>query len=296
MLSLSILLPTYNCSCVSLVTELQRQCAESGADYEVIVADDGSPDQSFIAENKAIERLAGVTYIIRQQNVGRSAIRNFLVAQAHHEWLLFIDGDLSLDNPNFIRNYLRAEGEVIVGGITIGGDETVWKNNLRYRYERAYEQRNKAQERQLHAAQHFRTTNFLACKSVMLSHPFDEHFQQYGYEDVLLGKTLEKDSIPITHIDNPIMLDSFETNSVFLAKTEESLRTLHTFRKQLEGYSTLLRIAGMIRKKHLTGLILPLYKIAGKWIKHSLQGNKPSVFLFNVYKLMYYIHYEKDPL
>ena len=42
--SLSILLPTYNCICTALVGELQRQCVAEGADFEIIVADDASPD------------------------------------------------------------------------------------------------------------------------------------------------------------------------------------------------------------------------------------------------------------
>ena len=53
--SLSILLPTYNCNCVRLVTELQRQCVESKADFEIIVADDGSPNKNYIEENKEEE-------------------------------------------------------------------------------------------------------------------------------------------------------------------------------------------------------------------------------------------------
>ena len=73
--SLSILLPTYNCICTALVGELQRQCVAEGADFEIIVADDASPDKRFIAENRAIARLDGVRYIERERNVGRSAIR-----------------------------------------------------------------------------------------------------------------------------------------------------------------------------------------------------------------------------
>ena len=119
---LSILLPVYNCNCAALVTELQRQCVESSADFEIIVADDGSSVASYIEHNLRIERLEGVRYITRRQNVGRSAIRNFLVSQAQGEWLLFIDGDLTLDNPHFIRRYLQARNnDGVVGGIRNGG-------------------------------------------------------------------------------------------------------------------------------------------------------------------------------
>ena len=293
---LSILLPVYNCHCGALVTELQRQCVESGTEFEIIVADDGSSVTSYVEHNLRIERLEGVRYITRKQNVGRSAIRNFLISQAQGEWLLFIDGDLTLDNSHFIRRYLQAKSNVVVGGIRIGGDLNRWKNNLRYRYEKAYEQKNTLQDRQCHATKHFRTTNFLAHKDIMMEHSFDENFVQYGYEDVLFGKSLAMDHIAITHIDNPITLDFFESNSEFLDKTEQSLRTLYTFRNQLKGYSQLLETAEKIKKLHLQKLVNAAYFLVGQRIKKHLQGNNPSIFLFNVYKLMYYIHHEKNTL
>ena len=293
---LSILLPVYNCHCRALVTELQRQCVESGTEFEIIVADDGSSVTSYVEHNLRIERLEGVRYITRKQNVGRSAIRNFLISQARGEWLLFIDGDLTLDNPHFIRRYLQTKSNVVVGGIRIGGDPDIWKNNLRYRYEKAYEQKNTLQDRQCHATKHFRTTNFLAHKDIMMEHSFDENFVQYGYEDVLFGKSLAMDHIAITHIDNPITLDFFESNSEFLDKTEQSLRTLYTFRNQLKGYSQLLETAEKIKKLHLQKLVNAAYFLVGQRIKKHLQGNNPSIFLFNVYKLMYYIHHEKNTL
>ena len=293
---LSILLPVYNCHCEALVTELQRQCVECGTEFEILVADDGSSVTSYVEHNLRIERLDGVRYITRKQNVGRSAIRNFLISQAQGEWLLFIDGDLTLDNSHFIRRYLQAKSNVVVGGIRIGGDLNRWKNNLRYRYEKAYEQQNTPQDRQCHATKHFRTTNFLAHKDIMTEHSFDENFVQYGYEDVLFGKSLAMDHIAITHIDNPITLDFFESNSEFLDKTEQSLRTLYTFRNQLKGYSQLLETAEKIKKLHLQKLVNAAYFLVGQRIKKYLQGNNPSIFLFNVYKLMYYIHHEKNTL
>lgn len=294
---LSILLPVYNCNCAALVTELQRQCVESSTDFEIIVADDGSSVASYIEHNLRIERLEGVRYITRRQNVGRSAIRNFLVSQAQGEWLLFIDGDLTLDNPHFIRRYLQARNnDVVVGGIRIGGDPDVWRSNLRYRYEKAYEQKNTVKNRQQYATKHFRTTNFLVHKDIMTSHPFDENFTRYGYEDVLFGKELAIEHVPIMHIDNPITLDSFEDNSTFLDKTEESLRTLYNFRDQLKDYSRLLDTAGRLRALHLQGVLSMVYSLVGQPIKKRLQGNNPSVFWFNVYKLLYYLHYEKNTI
>ena len=239
--NLSILLPTYNCNCTSLVRELQRQCVAEGADFEIIVADDASPDNSFIIENRTITRLEGVQYIEREHNVGRSAIRNFLVTQSTKEWILFIDGDLSLDNPTFIHNYLQADGDVIVGGIDIVEDEKKWKSNLRYRYEQASKEAISVESRRKTPYQHL-STNFIAHRTLVENSPYNEDIKHYGFEDVLLGKQFKAKKAKINHINNPVLFEDFEPNDVFLSKTEESLRTLSDFQTELKGYSNLLEM------------------------------------------------------
>ena len=295
---LSILLPVYKCSCVALVTELQRQCMECGIAYEIIVADDGTmadtTNQYIVECNKVIGQLEGVQYIIRQENVGRSAIRNFLFSQSKGDSLLFIDGDLSLDNPDFIRRYTQVEGDVVVGGIKIGGNPEQWKGNLRYKYECAFERKNSLSDRQKRPFQSFRTTNFMVKRAVFVQHPFDEKLTHYGYEDVLWGKALEENGVQITHINNPITLTDYENNTLFIDKTEESLRTLYEYQMLLKGYSKLLEMKDRMVRFHLVKAILIVHKLFGEKVKKLLQGNKPSVFLFNVYKLMYYISLEQQ--
>lgn len=290
---ISILLPTYNCSCKELVRSLQQQCADR-VEYEIIVADDGSTEKQWIEENRVIESWPHVRYLVRQENVGRAAIRNFLARQAQYPWLLFIDGDISLDNPHFIQNYEKSRGEVVVGGLTIGGDPRQWRNNLRYRYEKDCEQAHNAESRQAKAHQEFRTTNFLIHRDILLQHPFDENFRYYGYEDVLFGKELQNSGVTIQHINNPVLLDNYENNILFLQKTEEALRTLHTFRRQLSGYSTLLRCTERLERLKMLSLVNLSYKITAKGIKQQLQGNNPKVFLFTIYKLMYFVHLIKQ--
>lgn len=293
--SLSILLPTYNCNCVKLVIELHRQCVESKVDFEIIVADDGSSDKSYIEENQEIKRLKGISYIIKEQNIGRAAIRNFLVSIAQKEWLLFIDGDLSLDNPHFISNYLHAEGDVIVGGIDIGGHLEKWNGNLRYRYEQAYKSKDSLENRRKNPSQHL-ATNFLAHRKFIGNSPYEEQVTHYGYEDVLLGKMLYRQRADIRHIDNPVLFCDFEPNAVYLKKTEEALRTLYQFRNELADYSTLLHTVGKIKQLHATWVFKLAFPLLNKFIKHCLQGNNPSIFWFNVYKLIYYIHYEQNQI
>ena len=269
---------------------MQRQCVAEGADFEIIVADDSSPDKRFIIKNRVISQLEGVQYIEREQNIGRSAIRNYLVSQSSKEWILFIDGDLSLNNTRFIHNYLKAEGDVVVGGISIVEDENRWNNNLRYRYEHASKEAISAKNRRKTPYQHL-STNFMAHRKLVGTTPYNEDIKQYGFEDVLLGKRFKALNAQINHIDNPVLFDDFELNAVFLRKTEEALRTLSIFQTELKGYSNLLEMAEKLRKMHISWVGVWLYKLLHKPLKHNLKGNNPSVFLFNIYKLIYFLHY-----
>ena len=124
----------------------------------------------------------------------------------------------------------------------------------------------------------------------MLKYPFDERFFHYGYEDVLWGKTLKDNQISIHHVDNPLGYEHFIGNMSFINKTEESLHTLYQFRKELQDYSKIISYANKVKGWHLYALCQLLFPLLSLPIKARLTGNKPSIFLFNIYKLLYYIH------
>ncbi len=284
MKDLSILIPTYNDECLGLVSALQQQAVALGINYEIIVADDGSTNQEVIQTNQQINTLAGCRMIARGENIGRAAIRNFLVQQAQYEWLLFIDSDMIMHRNDYLQRYQSAEGEVVCGGVVIKG---AIKGNLRSMYEARHEQEHTAVRRQQHPYQDFHTANFLIRRQTMTTHLFDERFRYYGYEDVLLGKRLEQDSIPIHHIDNPLSFEVYETNEAFVSKTEEGLRTLHQFRNELRGYSRLLDFA---ERHPLTARMVRLWHLlAAKWERRHLCGNAPTLTVFNLYRLGYFL-------
>ena len=65
---LSILIPTYNKICLGLVESLQAQASLlSDFHYEIIVADDGSTDNSTIEANNAINKLPNCQYREKHQ-------------------------------------------------------------------------------------------------------------------------------------------------------------------------------------------------------------------------------------
>ena len=287
MKDISILIPTYNHVCVELVSTLQQQASQLPISYEIIVADDGSTVASTIEANRIINDYTNSRFIERPKNAGRAAIRNYLANQASKPWLLFIDSDMVVRRPDFLRSYVDTLDEQAVwdGGICVGGNASLLKKNLRYQYERANEQLHTVGRRQQEPYRDFHTANFMAPKQLMTEHPFDLRFRHYGYEDVLFGMTLETHQIPIYHINNPLSFEVFEDNDQFLSKTEEGLRTLHAFRQELKAGSRLLQHVERL------GWLLPLLRLyhqATNKLERRFLLRHPSLFVFSLYRLGYY--------
>ena len=290
MAGISVLIPTYNQPCLELVSQLQTQLEQAAVAYEIIVADDGSTDERTVETNFGIATLVHCQYIVRKENAGRAAIRNFLAQEAQYELLLFIDSDMSLVDDQYIRRYLAADCDsVLDGGVRIVGDEDEWRGNLRYLYEKAEEPHHTAPERQRTPYQHLHTANLLIRRELMLKYPFDERFRHYGYEDVLLGKTLRRHRVAIRHIDNPLGFSTFEANADFVAKTEEGIRTLYEFREDLRGYSRLLTLVSGIHIPLVKSMIRWMHRLAGPAVRRNLCSTHPRLFLFKLYKLGYYL-------
>jgi glycosyltransferase involved in cell wall biosynthesis len=287
--ALSILIPTYNDLCVKLVGDLRQQAEQTGIGYEILVGDDGSTNHEVVSENRQIDQWAHCSYLVQPQNTGRAAIRNRLAREARYDWLLFVDSDMTVVRPDYIGQYVAQDNaDVVDGGVTIGGDAEVLKQNLRYLYEKASEHEHTAEMRQKKPYQDFHTANFLIRRDLMLSHPFDERFRYYGYEDVLFGKQLRADHIAITHIDNPMGFCTFESNPDFVSKTEEGLRTLYQFQSELRGYSRLITLVEGIHIPLILSLIRLSHRLFSGLIRHNLCGRHPSLKLFKFYKLGYY--------
>jgi hypothetical protein len=214
-------------------------------------------------------------------------MRNFLARESKYRWLLFLDCDMDIEDDQFIRRYLQGDHRGVVnGGIAIGmGD----KGNLRFLYETESAPRHTASERNKRPYQSFRSANFLIEREVMLDCPFDERFKKSGYEDVMLGKQLRKKSVKILHIDNPNVMTDFESNPAYVSKIERSLRTLYQFRDELRGYSQLLTLAGGIHLAPVRSAIRLWHRLFGSLERRNLCGNHPSLRLFKLYKLGYFM-------
>ncbi len=289
---LSILIPTYNYCCVELVRDLHSQAVLLNVPFEIIVADDGSENKKTVQDNSSINLLQHCRFIRREENIGRSAIRNFLVQQSKYSTLLFLDGDGKIDNPDFLKNYMTNNAPVVDGGVDILYDKTL-ENNLKYKYEYANKEKHNAFKRQSRPYQHFRTTNFMVSRNIMIRFPFDERYRYYGYEDVILGKTFHQNNIHICHINNPICMEGMENNPDFVKKTEEGLRTLYSFKDELKDYSRLLTFLQR-QNSLIISCIQTFHHCFGNLERKNLVGNHPQLWIFKLYKIGYYLDYAKE--
>lgn len=308
-IDLSILLPSYNNVCVSLVQVLQRQAdALSGKldkpfSYEIIVADDCSTDAACIDANRVIGDMLHCRYLRMEQNVGRAQIRNVLISESRGDYVLLIDSDLFLCDDNYLYKYATSTADVVYGGTRIGGEGLAMvdneantenlKGNLRYIYEKKAEPSHRAAFRQLRPNQEISVCNLYARRDIMEAHPFDSRFKAYGYEDVLFGKRLAESGIEVTHIDNPVLINEFEPNSVFVKKTEEAILTLCRFEQDLEGYSNLKTKVTTLGRYIPLSLFRLWHRIMKNKEKRNLTGSKPSLLLFKLYKLGFFLENRK---
>lgn len=308
-IDLSILLPSYNNVCVSLVQVLQRQAdalrGKLGKPfrYEIIVADDGSTDAACIDANRVIGDMLHCRYLRMEQNVGRAQIRNVLISESRGDYVLLIDSDLFLCDDNYLYKYATSTADVVYGGTRIGGEGLAMvdneantenlKGNLRYIYEKKAEPSHRAAFRQLRPNQEISVCNLYARRDIMEAHPFDSRFKAYGYEDVLFGKRLAESGIEVTHIDNPVLINEFEPNSVFVKKTEEAILTLCRFEQDLEGYSNLKTKVSTLGRYIPLSLFRLWHRIMKNKEKRNLTGSKPNLLLFKLYKLGFFLENRK---
>lgn len=285
--------------------------------FEIIFADDGSADIAAKKRNAIIAQLPFCQYIERPKNAGRSAIRNFLAQTAHYNHLIFLDGDVTIERSDFVRTYLahRNDADVIIGTLhfsrmqmdcdtteeiigqtkeaneetKVSSEPMLYDDNLKYRYEQLFLAKHPIKKRMEQPYASFRTTNFMVRRDLMLAYPFDETFHEYGYEDTLFGKQLKEHGATLIHLDNAATIADYEDNATFVAKTEESLRTLAAHAHQLQGYSTLLHTVNRLKGLHLLPLITLAFRLFKGLLHKNLCSNSPSVFLFNVYKLGYFV-------
>ncbi|MDR2086575.1 MAG: glycosyltransferase [Dysgonamonadaceae bacterium] len=287
----SICIPVYNYDVRELVQSLHRQAMRSGLPFEILLMDDASKEE-YRTVNSAID-WPYLRYIQLTGNAGRSKIRNRLAQAAKYTYLIFMDCDSAVSSETYIDNYIPycKPNIVCYGGRLY---EEKWPHDTKYlRWKYGVKRESiPAEEREKEPNLSFMTCNFLIDKALLEKIPFDETVQGYGHEDTLFGIQLLYLGIRIQHIDNPLIHLGLEDAAVFIAKTENAVANLRRIDAILQekcpepvNHSLLIRTEQRLKKWGLLPLTAAIFTVFKPLLKRNLLSKKPSLFLFDLYKL-----------
>jgi hypothetical protein len=301
---LSICIPVYNTYIEELYQTLLNQTTLLNNEIEIIIIDDCSLD---LYKEKNKKTCIHAHYIELQKNIGRAKIRNLFLDYAKFENLLFLDCDSKIIHKNYLKNYIdtlkQTKEDVIFGGSIYHSKKPNRKHLLRWEY--GTKKENKAFHiREKIGNKAFLTNNFLINRTTFNKVKFDETLIKYGYEDTLFNYELNRNGFTITQMDNSVLNNEFDTNSLFLSKVSESIDNLHLILKNTDNkqafinHVKILRTYQTLKDKKLTGVFNLLFTIKKPIIKKMLlSGYYGNLLIFNLYKLGLLIHkLEKEPI
>jgi len=286
---LSILIPIYNYNVLKLVGDLLKQCRALTSQFEIILYCDGSKEK-FRHLHRPLNNEPEIRYVELRENIGRAAIRNRLAADAHFNYLLFLDNDSALPDQDFIKRYWESNddnaADVIIGGTIYHQTPPSDALMLRWKYGREREEKTAAQRNE-HPYKSLTLNNMLIKKSVYLKHKLTTDFTGYGHEDTKFGWELEKSGAKIKHIDNPVIHEGLEVAADFLKKTKQAVKNLHQLyasgeqikdSKLIESYEVLVKMK--LRRVFVMG-----FSLARGMILDNLRSPDPNLKYFDLYKL-----------
>jgi glycosyltransferase involved in cell wall biosynthesis len=285
---ISILIPVYNVTVFPLVQELSNQLKKANVEGEILVFDDFSND-TFTNKNSDLATLSKVFYKEMDKNYGRTFIRQLLAKEASFNKLLFIDGDSTIINKNFLQNYLDEIGEqdhIYVGGRVYQPVEPAACNKrLHWKYGTERESL-KGRTTVLH------TNNFCIGKEVFLQLDFPREITGYGHEDTWMELALEEKQKTIEFIDNPVLHEGLEDSAAFLEKTKNALKNLLVLanifgEKLVRNKVALYNLFYWQHKLGLSEIVSGVLNKKVNKIEKKLLSCNPSLLDFDLYRLFY---------
>jgi len=266
---LSVCIPVYNFDVHQLVSDLNNEIRINGIDAEIILIDDAS-DIHYREINQSLQNEVE-NFIFLEENIGRSRIRNLFYQYTAGEYLLFLDCDGKVTDKNFLKNYISfiqgsLEAAVIYGGRNAPKKASDPEHYLRWKF--AVERENlPVEQRRNKPYLSFQTNNFIIKRELFKKVNFNPDFQKYGYEDLLFAMELKSEKVKISHIDNAILNNDLESNSVYLGKVDESVESLA---KMLKDDSLRSKLAEV----KLVRLYYQLYKTPFAFFIRIFLGNR----------------------
>ncbi len=187
---ISVVVPTHGRR--DLLTHTLRSLAgqRDAPDFEVVVVDDGAdPELGDWVSRECAGTGLSVRVVHHPENRGRSATRNTGIAEASGEVVLFLDGDMRV-NDTFVAAHANKHdgGDTVVLGSIVTAPEIPRNAFADYIDSRGVKKVTSGAEI---PARYFMTGNSSVARPLLdAAGGFDEEFDEYGGEDTEMGYRL----------------------------------------------------------------------------------------------------------
>lgn len=200
---------------------------ETDDQVELVLYDNGAKHPDLTAQLNSILSQSSTPARIATAGIatGKAQVRNTLGDYCRAEWLLMLEPHSVPADANFLNRYLDFLDSEPAPALVMGGyaPSPAPKNPrcaLHHWHAVQFECR-RADERSRQPLRHLQIGNALVHKSVLAECRFDELFRGHGWEGVDWGLRVAR-SFPISHIENPVIRDEFETDVEMLDRYRAS--------------------------------------------------------------------------
>jgi len=251
----SVLIPVFNWDLSRLARALlgEIETGHLSDRVEIIVVDDCSTAVKLRAANKSLFSSLSATsvrYIELDRNIGRAAIRNFLVEQSGGQFLLFLDADVVPDTGDFLRRYLAnaraGTSDVVCGGISYAERILNGRDYDFYVYMSSRAALHPPAIRNRLPWRWVFTSNIMIRRSTFKATAFDVRFTGYGYEDIEWGIRLAR-AYRILHVDNAVSHLGLLDRRTLLEKMRGSIQNYHLLATLHPQEFAQMRVASLVR-------------------------------------------------
>ena len=282
-MKLSVIIPTHNRADI-LKTCLEKIIVQQGVDFEVIVVNDGSTDDTkrIVAMTNDQFPMTNLHYI-KQPASHQAVARNRGVKEATGDIIIFIGDDIFVE-PGFLMKHHERHAEYPDENIVVLG-YTTWDPSLEINaymrflessgWQFGYEFLKPAMIGKTDPYKFFYTSNISLKKSFFEKERFNEDFVCYGWEDTELGYRLWKNhGMRIYYEPQAIAYHHHQIPESELQKKMRDIgkSAVHFQRLQPDVRIIPMGIKADILKFASNKWTLPLFRILGKNTYYRLKS------------------------
>lgn len=226
----SIIMPAYNAE-KYIEQAIQSVLQQTYTDWELIVIDDGSSDNTVTILSKLAELDSRIVFLQNEENRGVSHTRNRAVLLAKGEWIAFLDSD-DLWEPNKLEKQIALSNKYPNMVVCYTASSFIDDNGKPYGYVMP------AVEKLTYNM--LLRKNIMSCSSVMIRSSLMKEIKMPSdklHEDYFVWLTLLREHNIAYGINEPLLIYRLHTDSRSSNRIKSAKMSFNTYKAV--GYSTL---------------------------------------------------------